>query len=64
MFFNATTLTAFRLMLDVNSFIVTALFDRLLMAERAGKLCRDESMEGLRFYSNLFLTSEATYEPL
>lgn len=28
---------------------------RLLTAERAGNLCRDESMEGLRFFPNLFL---------
>lgn len=38
--------------------------ERLLTAERAGKLCRDESMEGLRFYTNLFLTREATYKQL
>lgn len=29
--------------------------ERLLTAERAGKICRDESIEGLRFYPNLFL---------
>lgn len=29
--------------------------ERLLTAERLGKLCRDESIEGLRFYPNLFL---------
>nr|CAB3267639.1 vacuolar protein-sorting-associated protein 36-like [Phallusia mammillata] len=28
--------------------------ERLLLAERAGKLCRDDSDEGLRFYPNLF----------
>lgn len=32
--------------------------ERLLTAERAGNLCRDESMEGLRFYPNLFLKNE------
>jgi len=44
--------------------VCMCLFDRLLTAERAGKLCRDESMEGLRFYANLFFTREATYERL
>lgn len=29
--------------------------ERLLTAERAGYVCRDESIEGLRFYPNLFL---------
>lgn len=29
--------------------------ERLLTAERAGKVCRDESIEGLRFYPNLFM---------
>lgn len=29
--------------------------ERLLIAERLGKVCRDESVEGLRFYANLFL---------
>lgn len=29
--------------------------ERLLTAERVGNLCRDESIEGLRFYPNLFL---------
>uniref|UniRef100_A0A336MXD8 Vacuolar protein-sorting-associated protein 36 n=1 Tax=Culicoides sonorensis TaxID=179676 RepID=A0A336MXD8_CULSO len=29
--------------------------ERLLVAERAGYVCRDESIEGLRFYPNLFL---------
>lgn len=29
--------------------------ERLFTSERAGKICRDESMEGLRFYPNLFL---------
>lgn len=32
--------------------------ERLLTAERAGNLCRDESMEGLRFYPNLFLKNK------
>lgn len=29
--------------------------EHLLIAEREGVLCRDESIEGLRFYPNLFL---------
>lgn len=29
--------------------------ERLLMGEKTGKLCRDESIEGLRFYVNKFL---------
>lgn len=29
--------------------------ERLLTAERAGSICRDDSIEGLRFYPNLFL---------
>lgn len=29
--------------------------ERLLTAERAGKICRDESIEGLRFFPNLFI---------
>lgn len=29
--------------------------ERLLIAERMGKVCRDESVEGLRFYQNLFI---------
>lgn len=28
---------------------------RLLVTEQAGKACRDDSVEGLRFYPNLFL---------
>jgi ESCRT-II complex subunit VPS36 len=30
--------------------------ERFLIAENAGKICRDESVEGLRFYPNKFLT--------
>ncbi|XP_027530245.1 vacuolar protein-sorting-associated protein 36 isoform X2 [Neopelma chrysocephalum] len=30
--------------------------ERLLLAEKMGHLCRDDSVEGLRFYPNLFLT--------
>uniref|UniRef100_A0A6P7GQ90 Vacuolar protein-sorting-associated protein 36 n=1 Tax=Diabrotica virgifera virgifera TaxID=50390 RepID=A0A6P7GQ90_DIAVI len=32
--------------------------ERLLTAEKYGKCCRDDSIEGLRFYPNLFLTRE------
>ena len=31
--------------------------ERLLAAEQNGKLCRDDSVEGLRFYPNLFLST-------
>jgi ESCRT-II complex subunit VPS36 len=37
----------------LNISIMLAL-ERLLIAERMGKVCRDESVEGLRFYENLF----------
>jgi ESCRT-II complex subunit VPS36 len=30
--------------------------ERLLAAEGRGLLCRDDSVEGLRFYPNLFLS--------
>ncbi|BFZ14826.1 hypothetical protein BsWGS_17864 [Bradybaena similaris] len=30
--------------------------ERLLLAENKGSVCRDETIEGLRFYPNLFLT--------
>lgn len=33
--------------------------ERLLTAERSGKICRDESIEGLRFFPNLFLQNLA-----
>lgn len=29
--------------------------ERLLTAERTGKVCRDESIEGLKFFPNRFL---------
>ena len=32
--------------------------DRLLVTEQAGKACRDDSVEGLRFYPNLFIERE------
>ncbi|KAJ8922496.1 hypothetical protein NQ315_007525 [Exocentrus adspersus] len=32
--------------------------ERLLTTEKYGKCCRDDSIEGLRFYPNLFLTKE------
>lgn len=30
--------------------------ERLVLAEKMGQLCRDDSVEGLRFYPNLFIT--------
>lgn len=33
--------------------------ERLLTTENVGKACRDESVEGLRFYPNLFIEREA-----
>lgn len=35
--------------------------ERLQTAERAGKICRDESIEGLRFYPNLFLQNASEW---
>lgn len=32
--------------------------ERLLTAEKNGKCCRDDSIEGLRFYPNMFLREE------
>lgn len=32
--------------------------ERLLTAERFGKCCRDDSIQGLIFYPNLFLTKD------
>ncbi|XP_059608413.1 vacuolar protein-sorting-associated protein 36 isoform X1 [Phlebotomus argentipes] len=32
--------------------------ERLFTAERAGRICRDESLEGLRFFPNLFLVEK------
>lgn len=32
--------------------------ERLLTTEKFGKICRDESIEGVRFYPNLFLDNE------
>ncbi|KAG8337685.1 Vacuolar protein-sorting-associated protein 36 [Homalodisca vitripennis] len=29
--------------------------ERLLATEKAGKACRDDTIEGLRFYPNMFL---------
>jgi len=34
--------------------------ERLLLAEQAGKVCRDDSLEGLRFYPNKFVEIEST----
>ncbi|EDW19710.1 vacuolar protein-sorting-associated protein 36 [Drosophila mojavensis] len=35
--------------------------ERLLVAERLGKVCRDESVEGLRFYPNRLLACDNDY---
>jgi ESCRT-II complex subunit VPS36 len=35
---------------------ITLASERLLITEKAGKACRDDSVEGLRFYPNRFLT--------
>ena len=32
--------------------------ERLLEAEKAGEACRDDSVEGLRFYHNRFIQAE------
>ncbi|XP_015603469.1 vacuolar protein-sorting-associated protein 36 isoform X1 [Cephus cinctus] len=37
---------------------VTLARERLLATEKAGKACRDDSIEALRFYPNLFLTMD------
>ena len=47
----------YELNLHVNQFY--NFFFRLLLAEQAGKLCRDDSLEGLRFYPNKFLVIES-----
>ncbi|KAJ2380973.1 hypothetical protein H4S02_006428, partial [Coemansia sp. RSA 2611] len=33
--------------------------ERLWLCERAGRICRDESVEGVRFYLSRFATSSA-----
>ncbi|KAF7280317.1 hypothetical protein GWI33_006228 [Rhynchophorus ferrugineus] len=37
---------------------ITLARERLLTSEKYGKCCRDDSIEGLRFYPNLFLNNE------
>ena len=37
-----------------NNNIITFTVFRLLMAEKSGHLCRDDHIEGLQFYPNLF----------
>jgi ESCRT-II complex subunit VPS36 len=39
-------------------FLAHGNFSRLLYAEKLGHLCRDESVEGLRFYANRFCLTE------
>jgi hypothetical protein len=34
---------------------------RLLVTEKAGKACRDDSVEGLKFYPNLFLETSVEW---
>lgn len=49
------SLTAEELAKIIGSSVVLSK-ERLLTAEKLGKLCRDESSEGLRFFQNLLLT--------
>lgn len=41
-----------------NHISVLLAHERFLIAERAGKVCRDESVEGLRFFPNMFLIQQ------
>lgn len=41
----------------VSNISLTLALERLLTAERNAKVCRDESIEGLRFYPNQFLVN-------
>lgn len=50
------SLTAELLAQDIGISVLLAK-ERLLTTEKAGQVCRDESIEGLRFYPNLFLQS-------
>ncbi|KAK7500623.1 hypothetical protein BaRGS_00008198 [Batillaria attramentaria] len=52
-----TSLTAEELSQLVGLSVVLAR-ERLLLTEKLGGVCRDESIEGLRFYPNLFHSSE------
>ena len=38
------------------SWIVSLVYFRLLLTEKVGGVCRDDTVEGLRFFPNLFLT--------
>lgn len=40
--------------IETTYFSSSFLICRLLLAEKMGHLCRDDSVEGLRFYPNLF----------
>ncbi len=51
----AGSLTAEELAREAGIAVVLAK-ERLLAAENQGRLCRDDSVQGLRFYPNLFLT--------
>ncbi len=52
--FYETGLTAEELSRQIGISVVLAR-ERLMAAERSGDACRDDSVEGLRFYSNRFL---------
>lgn len=51
------SLTAEELSKAMNLSVILAK-ERLLLAQGEGKVCRDDSVQGLRFYPNLFLTRE------
>ena len=34
---------------------------RLLVTEKVGQACRDDSVEGLKFYPNLFVENQITW---
>lgn len=40
---------------QISNISLTLALERLLTTERAGKVCRDESIEGLQFFPNRFL---------
>jgi len=54
---SAGNLTPEQLSKSLNLSVILAQ-ERLLSAEREGKLCRDDSVEGLRFFPNEFLNRE------
>ncbi|XP_013110981.1 vacuolar protein-sorting-associated protein 36 [Stomoxys calcitrans] len=56
---NESTSLAVEELAKVRSISLILAKERLLAAERMGKLCRDESLEGLRFYPNFILQPPA-----